>query len=285
MFFRVCLTSPSLFFKNVLDSLKNLFPRWALQYLAHEQQFSSLLKQEQTMKFWVWKRKKISLVALTVLLKKNIFSQTLGTMQTHFAHWKVMLCFAFHTFCARWESVTGSRPLFSEGCPTELVRLAWFRVRNPGRKVAGRFADGFSRWTRDSVWNPLRERSCVSRLLSCYIPGHKGKGSGKNRREGVISPDGQEGPRFWEGLWAGSESRWITGCGWDWAWSVGRSEGRGTVLKGMQGTWVLGGWGPEVYQICRPRGSLRAGISSNSPSTYYRILFLFSLLFFGCWSL
>ena len=44
----VRLTSPSLFFKNVLDSLKNLFPRWALQYLARELQFSSLLKQEQT---------------------------------------------------------------------------------------------------------------------------------------------------------------------------------------------------------------------------------------------
>lgn len=62
---------------------------------------------------------------------------------------------------------------------------------------------------------------------------------------------------------------------------MGGSEGSGTVMMGVQGTWVLGGWGPEVYQICRPRGPLRAGIASNSPSTY-RIIFLFSLLFFLC---
>lgn len=144
------------------------------------------------------------------------------------------------------------------------------------------FADSSSRWTRDSVQNPLRERTCVSRFLAVFRGVFR---SGKNRREGVISPEGQEGPWFWEGLRAGSKSRWITGCGWDWDLSAGRSEGRGTVMKGVQGTWVLGGWGPEVYQICRPRGSLRAGISSNSPSTYYRILFLFSLLFFRHWSL
>lgn len=178
----------------MLDSLKNLFPRWALQCLARELHFSSLLKQNKLfMKFWVWKRKKISLAAFTVLLRKIIFSQTLGTMQTHFAHWQVVLCFAFHTYCARWKSVTGSRPLFSEGCPTELVRLAFSAVRNPGRRVAGEFADRSSRWTRDSVWNPLRERSCVSRLLSCCVPGHKGKGVWEEQERGGDLTRGSRG--------------------------------------------------------------------------------------------
>ena len=191
---------------------------------------------------YLWKRKKISLVALTVLLKKNIFSQTLGTMQTHFAHWKVVLCFAFHTFCACWESVTGSRPLFSEGCPTELVRLAWFRVRNPGRMVAGRFADGPSRWTRDSVWNPLRERSCVSGFRPAAFQGTKGRRLGRTGERG----------------WSHQRVKRALNSGRDFRQEV--SHGGSQAVAETE----LGLWGEvkeEVlfWRVCRGRGCWAAG--------------------------
>lgn len=62
--------------------------------------------------------------------------------------------------------------------PQQMGWWGWLcsAVRNPGRRVVGRFADSPSRTMRDSVWNPLRERSCVSRILSCYILGTKGRG-------------------------------------------------------------------------------------------------------------
>lgn len=180
IFFRVCLTSPSLFFKNDTDSLKNLFLRWTLQYLACKIQFSSLLEQEQNI-YEILGMKEKDTIALTVFFLKKVSFQTLETMQTHFPRWQVLFCFAFCTYWGMLGICVVVKPFVQWGTPPPPTQMGWWgwlcsAVRNPGRRVVGRLADSPSRTMRDSAWNPLRERSYVSRILSCYILGTKGRG-------------------------------------------------------------------------------------------------------------
>lgn len=138
IFFRVCLTSPSLFFKNDTDSLKNLFLRWTLQYLACEIQFS-LLEQEQNI-YEILGMKEKDLIALTVFKKKK-FPFRLWRQRKHIFHIdKYCSALLFAPTGACWESVLRSSPLFSEGPhphPNGLVRLALFSGEKSREKRSG----------------------------------------------------------------------------------------------------------------------------------------------------